>query len=150
MAVTRYDAEALLRRLPHRHPFVFLDRVEVEEPGRSGRGYSLISIANPVFAGHFPGRPIFPGVLLIEAAAQSAGVIATAADDDGTGIALLATVRKFAFRKPVLPGDLVVLTCELKASVGGFREFTCTVDVAQETRAEGVVAVAIETSDARM
>jgi 3-hydroxyacyl-[acyl-carrier-protein] dehydratase len=101
--------------IPHRPPFLWIDRVEELEPGVRCVAVKFIDPANPIFAGHFPSKPILPGVLLIEAVAQTAGVMlgsaaSQAADESASdkstgGVALLAAVNRFKFLKPVTPGQ---------------------------------------------
>jgi 3-hydroxyacyl-[acyl-carrier-protein] dehydratase len=103
----RSEIETLI---PHRAPFLWIDRIEELEPGVRCVAVKFVDPANPVFAGHFPTRPILPGVFLIEAVAQTAGVMLGSAmpQDAGRnqgGIALLAAVNRFKFLKPVTPGQ---------------------------------------------
>ena len=95
--------------IPHRAPFLWIDRVEELEPGVRCVAVKFVDPANPIFAGHFPAKPILPGVLLIEAVAQTAGVMlgsaAPAAVGSAGGVALLAAVNRFKFLKPVTPGQ---------------------------------------------
>jgi 3-hydroxyacyl-[acyl-carrier-protein] dehydratase len=103
----RREIETLI---PHRPPFLWIDRVEELEPGVRCVAVKFVDPANPVFAGHFPAKPILPGVFLIEAVAQTAGVMMGSAapelseKSDG-GVALLAAVNRFKFLKPVSPGQ---------------------------------------------
>lgn len=105
--IERSAIEALI---PHRAPFLWIDRVEELEPGVRCVAVKFVDPANPIFAGHFPAKPILPGVLLIEAVAQTAGVMLgsatpqVAAKSTG-GVALLAAVNRFKFFKPVTPGQ---------------------------------------------
>jgi 3-hydroxyacyl-[acyl-carrier-protein] dehydratase len=109
-AIERSEIEALI---PHRPPFLWIDRVEELEPGVRCVAVKFVDPANPVFAGHFPAKPILPGVFLIEAVAQTAGVMlgsatpeASAKSNDGA-VALLAAVNRFKFLKPVTPGQIL-------------------------------------------
>jgi 3-hydroxyacyl-[acyl-carrier-protein] dehydratase len=103
----RSEIETLI---PHRPPFLWIDRVEELEPGVRCVAVKFVDPVNPVFAGHFPAKPILPGVFLIEAVAQTAGVMMGSAapelseKSDG-GVALLAAVNRFKFLKPVSPGQ---------------------------------------------
>jgi 3-hydroxyacyl-[acyl-carrier-protein] dehydratase len=104
------ERSAIEKLIPHRPPFLWIDRVEELEPGVRCVAVKFVDPANPIFAGHFPAKPILPGVLLIEAVAQTAGVMlgsATpeAAAGSGRGVALLAAVTRFKFLKPVTPGQ---------------------------------------------
>ena len=135
-----------MQRLPHRHPFVLLDGLHSIVSGVSGVGVKNISISDPVFAGHFPGRPIYPGVLMIEAAAQVCGVIATDSDDvteDSASIGYLATVKRFAFKELVVPGDQLHIHCRKHVSLGSLIEFKCTLMVGKRTVAEGSLAISV-------
>ncbi|MFH5879173.1 3-hydroxyacyl-ACP dehydratase FabZ [Arthrobacter sp. NA-172] len=134
-----YTAAELLLRLPHRHPFVLLDGVESVDPGVAGIGLKNITISDPVFAGHFPGQPIYPGVLMIEAAGQTCGIIATASTDPDTdaSIGYLATVKRFTFKELVLPGDQLLIHCRRHVSIGSLIEFKCVINVGKKTVAEG-------------
>ena len=105
--IERSEIEALI---PHRPPFLWIDRVEELEPGVRCVAVKFVDPANPIFAGHFPAKPILPGVLLIEAVAQTAGVMMGSAapqtaDQRREGLALLAAVNRFKFLKPVTPGQ---------------------------------------------
>jgi 3-hydroxyacyl-[acyl-carrier-protein] dehydratase len=105
--IERSEIEALI---PHRPPFLWIDRVEELEPGVRCVAVKFVDPANPIFAGHFPAKPILPGVLLIEAVAQTAGVMMGSAapqtaDQRREGVALLAAVNRFKFLKPVTPGQ---------------------------------------------
>jgi 3-hydroxyacyl-[acyl-carrier-protein] dehydratase len=97
------------RLIPHRPPFLWIDRVEELEPGVRCVAVKFVDPENPVFAGHFPDKPILPGVFLIEAVAQTAGVMlgsaAQVAAGNKGGVALLAAVNRFKFLKPVTPGQ---------------------------------------------
>lgn len=95
--------------IPHRPPFLWIDRVEELEPGVRCVAVKFVDPENPIFAGHFPDKPILPGVFLIEAVAQTAGVMLgsamQAAAGSKGGVALLAAVNRFKFLKPVTPGQ---------------------------------------------
>ena len=102
----RSEIEALI---PHRPPFLWIDWVEELEPGIRCVAVKFVDPANPIFAGHFPAKPILPGIFLIEAVAQTAGVMlgsaAQVAVGSTGGVALLAAVNRFKFLKPVTPGQ---------------------------------------------
>ena len=109
------DRSEIERLIPHRAPFLLLDRVEELVPGVRCVAVMLVDPEDAIFAGHFPGRPILPGVLMIEAVGQTAAVMMAAATAQGTiGNALLAAVNRFKFFKPVTPGqDVRVHTAKL-------------------------------------
>jgi 3-hydroxyacyl-[acyl-carrier-protein] dehydratase len=103
------DILKLLELLPHRYPFLMVDKIVDMDGDRSGTGIKNVTINEPHFLGHFPGRPVFPGVLLIEGMAQTAGAMCVAASE-GSGapkVVYFMTIDKVKFRKPVLPGDTV-------------------------------------------
>ncbi len=106
MVMERSEIEALI---PHRPPFLWIDRVEELEPGVRCVAVKFVDAANPFFAGHFPAKPILPGIFLIEAVAQTAGVMLGSATPvavgNTRGVALLAAVNRFKFFKPVTPGQ---------------------------------------------
>lgn len=103
-----YHIEEILKMLPHRYPFLLIDRLMVEVPGEKGMGLKNVTMNEEFFQGHFPNNPVMPGVLQIEAMAQTAGAIVVAKDDDyaskQTGV-LFMSVDGVKFRKPVKPGD---------------------------------------------
>lgn len=105
----------VLSILPHRYPFVMIDRVTEVTPGKSARGLKCVSYNEPWFPGHFPVRPIMPGVLIVEALAQLGGILAHATDpfDPGSKIMLFLGIDKARFRRPVVPGDRLELSVEI-------------------------------------
>ncbi|MBE6448168.1 MAG: 3-hydroxyacyl-ACP dehydratase FabZ [Alphaproteobacteria bacterium] len=104
-----------MHMLPHRYPFLLLDRLEVEVPGEKGVGLKNVTMNEEFFQGHFPGNPVMPGVLQIEAMAQTAGAIVIAAEEDyknSTKSVLFMSVDGVKFRKPVKPGDQMKMHVE--------------------------------------
>ncbi len=98
----------ILKSLPHRYPFLMIDKIIEVDSDNSAIGIKNVSVNEPIFQGHFPGNPVFPGVLIIEGMAQTAGAIAIAADQTkGRHIVYMVTVDKCKFRKPARPGDVI-------------------------------------------
>ncbi len=108
------DIQEIMKILPHRYPFLLVDRIEEIEPGKRAVGTKNVTINEPFFQGHFPGHPVMPGVLIIEAMAQVGGVYAIASDNIGPDqVTYFAGIDKARFRKPVRPGDILRLELEL-------------------------------------
>ncbi len=105
--------EQILNLLPHRYPFALVDRVVAYEPGRLAVAIKNVSFNEPQFQGHFPGRPLMPGVLIVEAMAQVGGLIVTQMPDLPKGLFVFAGIDGVRFRRPVVPGDQLRITCEL-------------------------------------
>ncbi|HKS86352.1 MAG TPA: 3-hydroxyacyl-ACP dehydratase FabZ [Pseudolabrys sp.] len=101
------DIAAVLKMLPHRYPFLMVDRVIDIRGDEHGIGIKNVTINEPHFQGHFPGNPVFPGVLMIEGMAQTAGVLCIAATGSKARSVFFLTIDKAKFRKPVLPGDTI-------------------------------------------
>jgi beta-hydroxyacyl-ACP dehydratase FabZ len=114
--------------LPHRYPMLLVDRILEMETGKRVVGIKNVTINEPFFQGHFPGHPIMPGVLLLEAMAQTGGVLAMrSAEAEGmdikTKVIYFMTIDKAKFRKPVLPGDQIRFELELMKSRANIRGF---------------------------
>ena len=101
------DVNAIMKILPHRYPFLLVDRIVELEHGKRCVGIKNVSINEPFFPGHFPGHPVMPGVLIVEAMAQVAGIMAYLASDDATKkkVSYFMAIDSAKFRKPVVPGD---------------------------------------------
>lgn len=113
MEIRKYNIRDIMKVLPHRYPFLLLDTIEVIEDGAKGVGHKNVTINEPFFQGHFPGNPIMPGVLQIEAMAQAAGfVIANKGGNLEQGRVLFMNVDKAKFRKQVIPGDCLDIHVE--------------------------------------
>ena len=107
------STEEILGLLPHRYPFALVDRVIEHIPGKKAVALKNITINEPQFQGHFPERPLMPGVLIVESMAQVGGLIVTQMPDLPVGLFVFAGIDNVKFRKPVIPGDQLVITCEL-------------------------------------
>ena len=107
------SSEEILGLLPHRFPFALIDRVIEYVPGKKAVGLKNVTINEPQFQGHFPERPLMPGVLIVESMAQVGGIIVTQMPDLPKGLFVFAGINNVKFRKPVVPGDQLVITCEL-------------------------------------
>lgn len=102
------DVEAIMARIPHRYPFLLVDRILEIEPGRRIVGLKNVSANEPFFQGHFPGHPIMPGVLVVEAMAQVGGVLASFLPGPEGQTAYFAAIHRCRFRRPVRPGDQLI------------------------------------------
>ncbi len=111
----RIQISKILEILPHRYPFVMVDRVTEIVPGKSIRGHKMVSYNEPWCQGHFPGRPIFPGVLIVEALAQIGGILAYASEpfDTTNSLMYFLGIDKAKFRHTVTPGDKLDLMVEV-------------------------------------
>ncbi len=112
---TRLDIHRILQILPHRFPFVMVDRVDEIVPHKSIRGHKCVSYNEPWFQGHFPQRPIMPGVLIVESLAQIGGILAYASEpfDPSTNLMFFLGIDKVKFRHTVVPGDRLDLHCKV-------------------------------------
>lgn len=117
-AKTTFSVEEIHQLLPHRYPFALVDRIIDYVPGKLAVGIKNISFNEPQFQGHFPNRPIMPGVLIVEAMAQVGGVVLTQMADVPDGLFMFAGIDKVRFRRPVVPGDQLVMTVELLSVKG--------------------------------
>jgi len=128
---TRYDIREIMELLPHRYPFLLVDRIAELVPGEKIVGIKNVSINEPFFQGHFPGAPIMPGVLIVEAMAQTGGLLAIAStpEDQRGRLIYFMGIDKVRFRKPVIPGDQLVI------------EMTLIKHRARATKMGGVVTV---------
>ena len=135
----------ILEKLPHRYPFLMVDRVLEVVKGESIRAIKNVTTNEPFFSGHFPHRPVMPGVMIIEALAQAAGILAFITADvvpDESTRFYFVGIDKARFRKPVEPGDQLILTAKLERQVRGIWKFSTVAYVGDNevTSAEMMVA----------
>ena len=107
------SSEQIMNLLPHRYPFALVDRVLEHEPGKRAVAIKNITLNEPQFQGHFPDRPLMPGVLIVEAMAQVGGLIVKQMPDLPNGLFVFAGIDGVRFRRPVVPGDQLRISCEL-------------------------------------
>ena len=123
----QFDVRKIMEFLPHRYPFLLVDKVVEIDKGKSLTAIKNVTINEPFFQGHFPGLPIMPGVLLLEALAQATGLLSFISMEDGhrSKIYMLVGIDKARFRGQVVPGDQVSLTVTLKRNMRGIGMFQC-------------------------
>ena len=124
------DINQIMEIIPQRDPFLMIDRVEEYVPGESCIAYKNVCINEPYFAGHFPGQPIMPGVLIVEALAQTGAVAILSMEENKGKNALFGGIDKLRFKKPVVPGDVLKLEVKIIKQKGpvGVGEAIATVD----------------------
>ena len=139
------DITDIRRHLPHRSPFLLVDRVVELKAGESIVAYKNLSINEPYFDGHFPDNPIFPGVLLLEAMAQAAGILGFYSqgktNDDGSTY-YFAGADKLRFKRPCVPGDRVMLRATVVSQRRGIWKFDVSSDVEGELAASATILCA--------
>lgn len=126
------NIDEILEYLPHRYPFLLVDRVIACEPGQSITAIKNVSINEPFFSGHFPHHPVMPGVLVIEALAQAAGILAfvsAGAKPDDQSIYYFVGIDRARFKKPVKPGDQLYLHVQSGRSLRGLNKFSARAEV---------------------
>lgn len=128
------------RRLKQRPPFQMIERVSEYEAGERAVGHKTVSINDPWFAGHFPGTPILPGVLIAESCAQLCSLTVDASETEEDKLYVLLKLDGFKFLKPVLPGDTMDITVTKKSRGGPLISFDAVVTVAGECRAKGTLS----------
>ena len=143
MSTAGLDIKEILSLLPHRYPFLLLDRVTRLEPGKSARGYKNVTVNEPFFQGHFPGEPIMPGVLIVEALAQVGAVALLSAEETAGKLALFAGIDRFRFKHPVRPGDRLELAAELTWRRGRLGKAEAEASVEGKLAAAGVLMFAL-------
>ena len=130
------DIQEILHCLPHRHPFLLIDRIVDLEVGVSLLGLKNVAFNEPFFAGHFPGFPVMPGVLIIEALAQACGVLAyfsnSTASVTQSQMSLLAGIDNARFKQVVRPGDQLLLDVKLVRERQGIGKFACVARVDEQ------------------
>lgn len=142
--------QEILKLLPHRYPFLLVDRVEEIDPERAYiRAVKNVSHNEPFFQGHFPGNPIFPGVLLIEAMAQTGGLyIKVVMEDCRERLFALAAIEKVRFRHPVRPGDQLIIEVQGFRRKGHVIKSTARVSVQGQVVAEAEITAAVLSQEA--
>lgn len=138
------DIQQIRKLLPHRYPFLLVDRVTRFLPGESITAFKNVTMNEPFFQGHFPGRPIMPGVLIIEAMAQAGGILHYMSSD-GTEpgqFFYLVAVDEARFRRPVLPGDQLRLDVHVERKRRGMWRFNCSASVDDQQAVSAVIMCA--------
>ncbi|MEO0497568.1 MAG: 3-hydroxyacyl-ACP dehydratase FabZ [Pseudomonadota bacterium] len=147
---TSLNIADIMRLLPHRYPFLLVDKIVGIQGGDAAVGIKNVTINEPFFVGHFPGSPIMPGVLIIEGLAQTAGAI-TAAFEGGNGVPKLVyfmTIDRAKFRKPVVPGDVLEYHVTKSRARGSIFKFDCVAKVGDHKVAEAEVSAMMRDADA--
>ena len=137
------EIDEILATIPHRYPFLLVDRVLEIERGRRAVGIKNVSANEPFFEGHFPGNPIMPGVLIVEALAQVGAIAALSAEEHRGKLGLFAGIDGVRFRRPVRPGDQLRLEVSLDRMRRGVGKASATAMVDGEIVAAGTLTFAI-------
>lgn len=140
------DMQQVLKLLPQRYPFLMIDGVRECEPGKRVVAFKNVSANEPHFQGHFPGRPIMPGVLILEAMAQAAGLVVFAGEDQtntSEHVYYYVGIDNARFKKPVVPGDVLELEVALERSMRGIGKFACVARVAGNVVAEATILCSV-------
>ena len=140
------DQHGIRRLLPHRYPMLLVDRVTECVPGEFIRGLKNVTANEPFFQGHFPNYPVMPGVLVVEAMAQIAGLLtmlSKLAKTDGTQLVLFAGIDEARFKRQVVPGDTLSLHAKLDRAVRGVGRFDCRATVDDQLVCEARLLAAV-------
>lgn len=137
------DTKRIMEIIPHRYPILMVDRILELEPGKRAVGIKNVSINEPFFQGHYPGNPIFPGVLILEALAQTGAVAVMSLPEYADKAPIFAGLDDVKFRRPVLPGDQLRLEVEMTAMRRGLGIGNARAYVGDELKAQAVLKFAM-------
>ena len=146
--MTTLDIHQILKQLPHRYPILLVDRVIDLELGKSIRAIKNVTINEPFFTGHFPHRPVMPGVLMLEAMAQTAALLSFAAEGaapDNKSVIYFAGIDGARFKRPVEPGDQLVMDVTLDRARAGIYKFKGVARVGEEIACEAELMCTMRT-----
>jgi 3-hydroxyacyl-[acyl-carrier-protein] dehydratase len=141
------DIRAVMAQLPHRYPFLLVDRVTECVPGKRIEAVKNVTVNEPFFPGHFPGNPVMPGVIILEALAQAAGILAfktAGVVPDENSRFYFVGIDNARFRRPVVPGDRLVLKATLERAIRGIWKFETAAEVDGTVAASATMMVAPE------
>ncbi|MDD6763558.1 MAG: 3-hydroxyacyl-ACP dehydratase FabZ [Clostridiales bacterium] len=131
------------RILPHRYPFLLVDKIIEHEPGKRIKGIKNVTVNEPFFQGHFPGNPIMPGVLICEALAQVGAVMLLGMEENKGKLGVFTGINNFKFRRQVVPGDTLELNAELVMYRHGMGKANVEAVVDGSTAAKGEISFAV-------
>ena len=139
------DINRIKELIPHRYPFLLIDGIQTLTPNESATGIKNVSVNEPFFKGHFPDMPVMPGVLIIESMAQTAGclVVASLGKESEGKLVYFMTIENARFRKPVVPGDRLVINVEKLRSRGSVFKFSGKAFVGEVLAAEATFSAMI-------
>ncbi|HSI55288.1 MAG: 3-hydroxyacyl-ACP dehydratase FabZ [Ramlibacter sp.] len=142
------DIHEILKKLPHRYPILLVDRVLELEPGKRIKTLKNVTINEPFFVGHFPHRPVMPGVMMLEAMAQSAALLSFAAESDETranSVIYFAGIDGARFKRPVEPGDQLVMEVSLERARAGIYKYKARAVVGEDVACEAELLCTMRT-----
>ncbi|CAG7655524.1 3-hydroxyacyl-ACP dehydratase FabZ [Paenibacillus allorhizosphaerae] len=137
------DAVQIQEIIPHRYPFLLIDRITEVEPGVRATGIKCVTMNEPFFTGHFPGYPVMPGVLIVEALAQVGSVAMLMVEANRGKLGFFAGIDNFRFRGQVTPGDVLTLSVEITRLKGPIGKGQATAKVGDKVVAEGELMFAL-------
>lgn len=137
------DIKEIMKLIPHRYPFLLIDRIESVEPGVSGVGIKNVTMNEPFFQGHFPGNPIMPGVLIVEALAQVGAVTLKSLPENQGKLALFAGLDEVRFKRQVVPGDTLRLEVTIESMRRGIGKGQALATVNGEVACKGMLMFAL-------
>jgi 3-hydroxyacyl-[acyl-carrier-protein] dehydratase len=137
------EISEIMKILPHRYPMLLVDRIVEFEAGKMAKGIKNVTVNEPFFLGHFPDHPIMPGVLIIEAMAQVGGILAFKSANVENKVVYFMGIDKARFRRPVLPGDTLQITVEVKKIRGAIWCFKASASVGDSVAADAELMATI-------
>jgi len=137
------NSDEIQKIIPHRPPFLLLDRIEELEPGKHAIGRKCVTMNEPHFLGHFPGKAVMPGVLILEALAQTGALVMLSEEKNAGKIVYFGGMDKVKFKRQVVPGDVLKLEVDITKSKGNFGVGTAVASVGDQIAVEAILTFAI-------
>jgi 3-hydroxyacyl-[acyl-carrier-protein] dehydratase len=137
------NIDEIQKIIPHRPPFLLVDRIEELDPGKHAIGTKCVTMNEPFFAGHFPGKAVMPGVLILEALAQTGALVMLSVEQNAGKIVYFGGMEKVKFKRQVVPGDVLKLEVEITKSKGSFGVGTAVAYVGDQIAVEAILTFAI-------